>query len=399
MAEFAYIARDLTGQRIIGRLEAATHHEALAVLDQRALFPVSVEVEKTTTRRGRRVRGQLIATTFGQMSDLLRSGVPLLRSIAVIRDQATHASLKYVLTDLHEQVSEGHTLAEAMARHPRVFSEMAVSVVRAGGEGGFLEEALDRIAEFTEQQQDLKGRVLGAVTYPVFLMSVGTIVLVGLLVFVVPRFAPLFDRMRKQGKLPRITDWLLSFSGFLSGWWWAMGLVGMVVAAFVYFRITTPEGRVFMDRVKIRVPMAGRIFLNFAVARFCRVLGTLLKNGVPILKSLEISSDAAGNRILTGAIQKASENITAGQSLAAPLRNCRQFPPAVVEMIAVAEEANALDTVLVEIAEGLDRRTWRQLDLLVRLLEPIMLLVVAAIVLFMAIALLIPVLQMSTTIK
>ncbi len=399
MAEFAYIARDLTGQRITGRLEAATHHEALAVLDQRALFPISVEAEKTATRRGRRVRAQLVATTFGQLSDLLRSGVPLLRSIAVIRDQSTHASLKYVLSDLHDQVSEGRTLSEAMARHPRVFNEMSVSVVRAGGEGGFLEEALDRIAEFTEQQQDLKGRVLGAITYPLFLMTIGTVVLAGLLIFVVPRFDPLFKRMRAQNNLPRITDWLLGFSGFLANWWWAIGLAALVVLAFAYFRISTPEGRQWLDRTKIHLPMAGRIFLNFAVARFCRVLGTLLKNGVPILKSLEISSDAAGNRVLGAAIQRASENITAGQSLASPLRNCGQFPPSVVEMIAVAEEANALDTVLVEIADGLDRRTWRQLDLLVRLLEPLMLLLVAGIVLFMAIALLIPVLQMSTTIK
>src|SRR5438552_15738609 len=194
MPEFAYIARDLTGQRLSGRLEAATHHEALAVLDQRALFPVSVEAEKSTAARGgRRVKGQLIATTFGQLSDLLRSGVPLLRSIAVVRDQATHSGLKFVLTDLHDQVSEGRTLSEAMGRHPRVFNEMSVSVVRAGGEGGFLEEALDRIAEFTEQQQDLKGRVLGAVTYPIFLMCVGSLVLTVLLIFVVPKFAPLFD--------------------------------------------------------------------------------------------------------------------------------------------------------------------------------------------------------------
>jgi general secretion pathway protein F/type IV pilus assembly protein PilC len=276
---------------------------------------------------------------------------------------------------------------------------MAVSVVRAGGEGGFLEEALDRIAEFTEQQQDLKGRVLGAVTYPLFLMSVGVIVLTALLVWIVPKFAPLFERMRSQGNLPWLTDALLSLSDFLSKFWWAIALAAAVIGTFIYFRLATPEGRIWADRVKLRVPLAGKIFLSFAVARFCRVLGTLLKNGVPILRSLEISSSAAGNRILSGAIQKASENITAGQSLAAPLRSCQQFPPAVVEMIAVAEEANALDTVLVEIADGLDRRTWRQLDLMVRLLEPLMLLLIAGVVLVMAIALLVPVLQMSTTIK
>jgi general secretion pathway protein F/type IV pilus assembly protein PilC len=196
-----------------------------------------------------------------------------------------------------------------------------------------------------------------------------------------------------------MTKWLLSFSATLQDWILIIAAIIVVAVIYIRARLQTEEGLRTRDLLKIKLPGVGGIFLSLAVARFCRVLGTLLRNGVPILKSLEISSDAAGNRILSGAIQKASENITAGQSLAAPLRTCRQFPPAVVEMIAVAEEANALDTVLVEIADGLDRRTWRQLDLLVRLLEPIMLLVVAAIVLFMAIALLIPVLQMSTTIK
>jgi type II secretory pathway component PulF len=400
MPEFAYIARDLKGLRLTGRIEAASQAEALAALDQKALFPISVQADRQTeVRRGKRVKGQLIATTYGQMADLLRSGVPLLRSLAVIRDQATHAGIKQVMADMHEQVSGGRTLAEAMARHPRVFSEMSVSIVRAGSEGGFLEEALDRISDFTEQQQDLKGRVLGAITYPLFLMSVGFLVVTGLLIFVVPSFGALFARMRKQGNLPRITDWLLTFSEFLRDWWWAIGLAAIITGLFFYFRVSTAEGRVWADRAKLHLPVAGRIFLNFAVARFCRVLGTLLKNGVPILRSLEISSDATGNRILTAAINKASENITAGESLATPLRSCKQFPADVVEMVAVAEEANSLDTVLVKIADGLDRRTWRRLDLLVRLLEPVMLLLIAVVVLMLAIALLVPVLQMSTTIK
>jgi general secretion pathway protein F len=400
MPEFAYIARDLAGQKVTGRIECASQAEALAVLDQKALFPVSVQADqRSEVRSAKRIKGQLIATTYGQMADLLRSGVPLLRSLAVIRDQATHAGLRAVMGDLHEQISQGRTLAEAMAAHPKVFSEMAVSVVRAGSEGGFLEEALDRIADFTEQQQDLKGRVLGAITYPMFLMTVGIIVVTALLVYVVPKFEPLFARMQAQGNLPRITQWLLGLSTFLSTWWWAIGLMLGFLGVFLYMRLSTPEGRVWVDRTKLHLPVAGRIFLNFSVARFCRVLGTLLKNGVPILRALDISSDAAGNRILTAAINRASENITAGESLAMPLRSCHQFPPAVVEMIAVAEEANSLDTVLVKVADGLDRRTWRQLDLLVRLLEPVMLLVIACVVLLLAIALLVPVLQMSTTIK
>jgi general secretion pathway protein F/type IV pilus assembly protein PilC len=162
-------------------------------------------------------------------------------------------------------------------------------------------------------------------------------------------------------------------------------------------RLLTEAGRVWRDRWKLRAPLVGPIFQNLAVARFCRVLGTLLKNGVPILRSLQISGEAAGNRVLGAAIGAAAENISAGQSLAAPLAACGHFPRTVTEMIAVAEESNTLDNVLTEVADSLERRTWRQLDLFVRLLEPVMLLLLAAVVLVVVVALLLPVLKMSTT--
>jgi len=167
---------------------------------------------------------------------------------------------------------------------------------------------------------------------------------------------------------------------------------------FTRLRLATEQGRLWRDGLLLRLPVAGKIFLNLAAARFCRVLGTMLRNGVPILRALEISSDAAGNRLLAAAIRSAAENISAGQSLARPLAACGHFPGAVVEMIAVAEESNSLDRVLVEIADSLDRRTWRQLDLAVRLLEPLMLLVLAVVVLLLAIALLMPVIKMGSTI-
>jgi type II secretory pathway component PulF len=331
------------------------------------------------------------------LADLLRSGVPLLRSIEVLQKQTSHTGLNEVLRDLHDQIEDGKTIAESMARHPRVFSEMAISMVRAGAEGGFLEEALDRVADFTEKAEDMKSRTLGAVAYPIFLGVVGTLVVVGLLIFVVPNFEGLFARLRERGELPAPTVWLLAVSDVLQRWWWV--LLGLMVGGFFVLkaRLATEAGKLWQDKAKLKIPVAGSIFLNLAVARFCRVLGTLLKNGVPILRSLEISSDSAGNRVLAAAIRDAAENISAGQSLAKPLVMCHHFPPAVVEMIAVAEEANSLDTVLVDIADGLERRTWRQLDLFVRLLEPLMLLLLALAVLLLAIALLLPVIKMSTT--
>lgn len=400
MPDFAYTARDLTGRQVTGTLSAGSKHEALAALGQQALFPVKVEAAKAAglNWRAKRVKPQLMATTYGQLADLLRSGVPLLKSLDVLRRQASNAALIEVLERLHSGIEEGGTLAECMAAHPKVFSQMAVSMLRAGGEGGFLEEALERVAEFTEKQEDMKSRVIGAVAYPAFLAVVGTSVVLVLLIFFVPKFDGLFARLRARGELPVLTDWLLTTSATLQHWWLAILAVLTVLGAFVRFRLGTDAGRLWRDRATLRLPLAGKVFLELAVARFCRVLGTLLRNGVPILRSLEIASDGTGNRVLGAAIQEAAENISAGQSLAQPLAACGHFPQSVVEMIAVAEESNTLDRVLINVADGLERRTWRQLELLVRLLEPVMLLALALVVLMLAVALLLPVIKMSTAI-
>jgi general secretion pathway protein F/type IV pilus assembly protein PilC len=214
----------------------------------------------------------------------------------------------------------------------------------------------------------------------------------------VPKFEVLFARLKERGELPVFTEWLLALSNLLQTWW--LVILALLVGGIVYLKMTlaTEHGRLLADRAKLKIPLAGKIFLNMAVARFCRVLGTLLKNGVPILRSLQIPNEAAGNRVLSAAIRDASENISSGEALAKPLAACGHFPPAVVEMIAVAEESNTLEKVLTDIAEGLERRTWRQLDLFVRLLEPLMLLILAAVVLVVVIALLLPVIKMSTTI-
>jgi len=398
MPDFAYIARDLTGQKISGTLSAATEREVVNILSGRSLFPVHVAADKAAAAPGAniRIKPQTMAIIYGQLAALLRSGVPLLKSLAVLREQTSHKKLKSVLSEVHHRVEDGSTLADAMQRFPRAFSEMSVNMIRAGGEGGFLEDALDRVATFTEQQEDLKGRTVSAMVYPVLLGTAGFLVVSVLIVFFVPKFAVMFDRLRERGELPWATEFLLWVSDTARGpgMWIGLPLV-IVSGVLIYYRLQTAGGRRTADMLRIKIPLAGPIFLAFAVARFCRVLGTLLKNGVPILKALEISREASGNRILSEAIAKASENISSGHSLAGPLASSGHFPKMVVEMIAVAEESNTLDQVLVGLADDLEKRTSRQLDLLVRLLEPIMLIIMAGVVLMVVIALLVPVIKMS----
>ena len=400
MPDFDYTARDLQGQKKVGTISAATEREAINLLSGKSLFPISVSTDeaKLTVYRSKGVKGQVMAATYAQLASLLRSGVPMLRSLAVIREQASNPTLKQVLDDIYLAVEEGQPMADAMQRYPRVFSEMAINMTRAGAEGGFLEDALERVAQFTEQQEDLKSRTVGALAYPVFLGTIGSLIVAALIIFFVPKFGELFETLRDRGELPMLTDWLLWLSDTLNRWWWLL-LIGMVSLYIVLMeRLRSDEGRRAADYWKMKLPLVGNIFQSLAVARFCRVLGTLLNNGVPILKSLGISREAAGNRMLSEAIEEASENISSGASLAQPLASSGYFPKTVVEMIAVAEESNTLDKVLVEIADGLEKRTSRRLDLVVRLLEPLMLLVLAGAVLFVVIALLLPVIKMSSTI-
>ncbi len=397
MPDFAYTARDLSGKKLTGVIAANSERDAVMQLGAKSLFPLQVTASKgARTKSTRRVPGQAMSVFYIQLASLLKSGVPMLRALTVLSQQSKNKTLTHVINEVKSRVEDGESLGDAMARFPKVFSDIAVNMVRAGSEGGFLEDSLERIGGFIEQQEDLKGKTIGALAYPGFIMCVGTVVVVVLLVFFVPKFEPLFARMRDNGKLPAATDMLLGVSSFLQAYWWVIaGVITLVLVGVRQF-LETERGELVRDLVKIKSPLLGNIFLNLAVARFCRVLGTLLSNGVPILRSLEISRHAAGNKILSDAVVQASEDVTAGEKLARPLAASGHFPQTVVEMLAVAEESNTLDKVLVQISDGLEKTTFRRLEIAVRLLEPLMLLILAGIVMFVVIALMVPVLNSTS---
>ena len=398
MPDFAYTARDFSGKKITGTITANSEREVASQLGAKSLFPISIQAGKGTQAKVTgRVSGSKMVSFYSQMGTLLRSGVPLLRALTILSQQSGSGVLQAALADVKSRVEEGESLGDAFARYPRIFNDMAVNMVRAGSEGGFLEDALDRVAMFVELQEELKGKTIGAMAYPMFIMSVGSIIVTVLLVYFVPKFDPLFNSMRERGSLPAATEFLLAISRITQSYWWVvlMLLAGMVL--FLIQFLKTENGKRTFDRIKIKTPMLGSVFLSLAVSRFCRVLGTLLANGVPLLKSMDISRMAAGNRILAESIAAASEEVMAGQRLAKPLDQCGHFPKTVVEMISVAEESNTLDKVLVQISENLEKTTFRRLEIIVRLLEPIMLLLLAAIVMFVVLALMVPVLNSSST--
>lgn len=409
MPDFQYTAREITGKQVTGMLSAAGEQDALATLGNRGLFPLRVDLAETAKAQarytGRRIPARVLAMFYSQLADLLKSGVPLLRSLELLNRQAHSPALQVVLEDIRGEVADGTRLAEAMRRHPKAFNELAVSMVRAGEEGGFLEDVLKRIAAFTEHQQELKNRVTGAMIYPLFLFGIGGIIVVAMVGFFVPKFEPIFSQMEEKGNLPWATTTLMSLSDIVGGKVGLLILAGIIAVAFAIHRYitTTDAGRLLFDRFRLSgLTLGGRTFgfgpivRSLAIARFCRILGTLLHNGVPILQSLRIAKDATGNVILSQAISEAADNVSAGKSLAKPLSASKQFPEEVVEMISVGEEANNLEQVLIDISDNMERHTNRQLELFVKMLEPVMLTLIAGIVLFLVLALMLPILQSSS---
>jgi general secretion pathway protein F/type IV pilus assembly protein PilC len=465
MPDFTFEALGSTGQRSQGTLSAASEREVVTMLDARGLFPLKIEPVRGSVvagSGGRRVKGRHLAMLFSQLADLLRAGVSLLRALETLERQVSQPALAETLREVRAQVAEGTSLADAMAQHPRAFNELTVSMVRAGQEGGFLEEVLERIAEFTEHQEDLRAKVIGAMVYPIFLAATGFVILNVLVLFFVPRFEPIFAKLRDKGELPGLTEALIGTSkafqdnilavlavmafvtilpffsvqdfrdlgiGQSSGRKASFGalcralivvlagampvvlviqeeyLMGLLLAALLAgllrfkFWLASEKGRYTLDTWRLKLPSLGPIYLNLALARFARILGTLLHSGIPILQGLRIAKDSTGNLVLTQAIDQAAENLTQGEKLAAPLSASPHFPRDIVEMVAVGEESNQLEKVLLDIANGLEKRTTRQLELFVRLLEPLMLLVMAVVVLIVVAGLLLPVFKMSSVVK
>ncbi len=399
MPDYRYIACEISGQQVTGVLTAASEQDVVSSLSSQQLFPVQIDaVESAAARRGRsnrRIPARHLAVFYSQLADLLRSGVPLLRSLELLERRTTHKVLKLVIRDVRDQVADGTHLADALRQHPAAFSELAVSMVRAGEEGGFLEDVLKRIAVFSDQQQELKSRVIGASAYPLFLITMGTIIVTAMLVFFVPKFEPIFERMSSRGELPWATTALMGFSSLLQHY--GIILLVAIIAAIVFTipYLRTDAGRLWLDKLRLTIYGLGPIARSLAIARFCRILGTLLHNGVPILRALRIAKDAAGNRVLSQAIAAAAENISAGRSLAQPLAASGQFPEEIAEMIAVGEESNNLEQVLIDIADNLEQHAKRQVELFVRLLEPVMLLIIAGLILFVVVGLLLPIFQSS----
>lgn len=394
MASFEYTALTISGQRVAGVLAGASEQAVLAELESRALVPVTIR-EQPAPRGGlgRRVPRRLLALSYQQVGDLLKASVPLLRALKLLAGRKSRPRLAAVFKELADGVSEGTELAELMSQRPDVFPRIHVAMVRAGEKGGFLEAVFHRLSQFVMAQADLQSKVLGNLFYPALLVIFGTGVLGVVFGVFIPMFRPMFDRM--EGRLPLVSKVVFSLSDLISTFglpFLAVVLVGMVMV----WRLSKQAAMARrLTAARTWMPVLGPLVRSLAAARFCRMFGTMLANGIPVLTAMQIAKEAAGNLLMEEAIDRATESVRAGQGIAGPLGESGLFPDDVVEMISVAETANNLDEVLVTIAETIEARVDRLLGAAVRLVEPLLLLVIAGIVVVVAAALILPMTRLT----
>jgi len=391
MATYQYQARTVSGEQVAGIVQADNETAAIRALDERKLYPIRVSEQRASRKATGKIRLRDVGVMYGQMADLLRAGVPLLRALETIARAGVSERISRSLRRIAEGVSGGKTLADAMAEQPGVFTPLHIAMVRAGEKAGFLEDVLSNLSDFIERVDELRGRIRGAMIYPILLTMLAMSVTIFILTWVVPRFKLVFGGR----DLPALTKLMFSLSDLLLESW-PLVLGGVVLAVLVIGgMVRSPWGRRMWESWRLRIPVIGKVTRTISITRFCRILGTMLANGVPILQALAISKDATGSVILADRIEQAAESVRAGETLSQPLRAGGLFPAQILEMIAVAEESNQLDRVLVQIAETVERRTDRQVDQAVHLIEPLILVFMAVTIGGLAVALLYPILTMA----
>ena len=395
MVDFRYTARTSSGEKVAGVIEAESEASVLRSLEEQSLFPIEI-VDKTSsssTVTYGRVGARELGVMYGQLADLLCSGVPLLRSLDSLIRSATSKRLKPLLQDIRGAVANGQSLTDSMRDHPETFPQLHVAMVQAGERASFLEDVLASLAGFIERLDELQGKVRGALIYPALLSLLGVSVMIAALLFFVPKFEPLLEGVEK----PLPTTIIFGLSYIVRAHWGGV-LFGLAFATVALVSaVRSAKGRQMLEMWRLKIPVVGSALRMVAITRFCRILGTMLANGVPLLQALAISKGSTGSRILAERIEEAVESVRAGATLVAPLSKGDFMPPQILAMIAVAEESNHLQKVLVQIADTVERRTHRRVDQAVRLLEPVILCVVAAAIGFLALGLLLAIFTLASS--
>ena len=399
MPTFSYSARPATGGEMqTGELDLPTKDEVLAHLHRQKLIPVSVreKPKELTISFGTGITMRDIVIFTRQFATMINSGLPLVQSLDILAEQTENQALRKTISEVLYDVESGHTLADAMGKHPKVFTDLYVNMVAAGEAGGILDTILLRLATFLEKNDALIRKIKGAMIYPGVILSVAAAAIVILLIFVIPTFQSMFESAGIPLPLP--TQIVIGMSAFLQAWWWAcgVGLIAAVVGIRQFYQ--TDNGELLIDRILLAMPILGDLQRKAAVARFTRTLGTLVSSGVSILEGLEITARTSGNAIVEDAIMATRRSVEEGKTIAEPLKGTDVFPDMVVQMVAVGEQTGALETMLTKIADFYEDEVDEATANLLALLEPIMIFFLGVVIGGIVISMYLPMFDLITKI-
>ncbi len=425
MPKYNYVAMDAHGKETKGTLEVASQNEAIGRVKEMGLFPTKiVELDRSkdkvqkkgkaapkTKKKGGamnlqikipglsgRVKSKVLTTFTRQLATLVDAGLPLLRGLRVLEKQERNVTLKEILGELALSIEGGSTFSEGLAQHPKVFNRLFVNMVKAGELGGVLEVVLNRLSEFMEKAQKIKGKVIAAMFYPCAVLVVATGIMFVLMIYIVPKFQQVFQGLAEGRQLPAWTRFVMGVSNairlhILS----SLGVIITVVILFVLFK-STKFGRRVWDKIKLKMPVVGPVISKVAISRFTRTLGTLVSSGVPILQALTIVKETSGNVIISNAVGSVHESVKEGETITAPLESSGVFPPMVISMVDVGEQTGALPEMLLKIADNYDEEVDNAVAAMTSLLEPIMIVFLAVIVGSIVIAMFLPLIDLMNTV-
>ena len=400
---YTYRVRDRRGALLAGELQADNRDLVLSRLREQGLIPLEIKVKSQGMAREikflsrKKVKLKDLSVFSRQFATMINSGLPLLRSLAILEQQTEAKELAKVIGQMRLDVEQGTALSTAMAKHPHAFGRLYVAMCRAGETGGVLDSVLLRLADTLEREVELRRKIKSAMAYPVVVMVVVVLILSAMLLFVVPTFKNLFASL--GGTLPLPTRLLLAASdGFKKYFIFVFLAFGLMIFAFRRWK-KTDRGRYAVDRLKLRLPIFGQLFQKTALSRFARTLGALSRSGVPLLQSLDIVAETVENRVMANAVKDIQASVKEGESLAEPLSRHEIFPPMVVQMLAVGEETGALDTMLEKVSDFYDDEITATVDALTALIEPLLIVVVGGTVGLIVISLYLPMFRLIDLIK
>ncbi|HEX7050154.1 MAG TPA: type II secretion system F family protein [Longimicrobiales bacterium] len=399
MPTFTYSARSATGAIQTGQIDLPNRDEVNRYLVRQRLIPLKVAEKKNPLEItfGTGITSRDIVIFTRQFATMINSGLPLVQSLDILAKQSENKFLRRIVEKVLYDVESGNTLADALRRHPKVFTDLYVNMVAAGEAGGILDVILLRLATFIEKSDALARKIKGAMIYPAVIFSVAVIAVAVLLIFVIPTFQEMFESAGVPLPLP--TRIVIGMSHALQQRWW-MFLGGLIVTPILirqYYK--TSGGQLLIDRMLLRLPILGDLLRKTAVARFSRTLGTLISSGVSILEGLEITARTAGNRVIHDAIMNSRASIAGGETISEPLKQSGVFPPMVVQMINVGEQTGGLDEMLGKIADFYDEEVDTAVEALLAAMEPVMIVVLGVVVGGMIVSMYLPIFDMINTVK